>query len=90
MPSATPGELARLEADEREISRQRQTLHRRIDRVYLNAPLNDEDAALLDDLERREQEGSAERRSLHIRIDRLRIELGLPPWRESREPSMVA
>jgi hypothetical protein len=90
MTPAISGELARLEAEEREVSLQRQTLHRRIDHVYLGAPLNGEGVALLDDLEGREQAVSAERRSLHTRIDRLRIELGLPPWRELREPRAVA
>ena len=78
-------DLARLEAQEREISRQRQLLHQRIDRVYLSAPLTDEDISLLDDLERREQNVSSQRRRLHIEIDKLRQEIGLPPWQERHE-----
>ncbi len=77
-------ELARLLEQEREISQQRQLLHRRIDRVYLAAPLSDEDSSLLDDLETREQDISAERRRLHVRIDEFRAEHGLPPTREDR------
>lgn len=73
------GELEGLEVEERELSDRRADLHRQIDEVYLRAPLNSQDIALLDRLEALERRLSAERRNLHGRIDRLRVAMGRPP-----------
>jgi predicted nucleic acid-binding Zn-ribbon protein len=86
--AATLNELTRLDGQEKEISRRRADLQRQIDRVYLKAPLNAEDIAWLDKLEQQEQAVSKDRRDLHARIDRLRAQIGLSPWRESREAAL--
>jgi predicted nucleic acid-binding Zn-ribbon protein len=88
MDDATPhdatgraDELAALDREEQAISRQRRLLHQRIDRLYLSAPLDDAQTALLDELEALEQEISGNRHRLHRRIDELRAQIGLPPSR---------
>jgi hypothetical protein len=78
-------ELDRLAVEERELSDRRNELHRRIDAIYLAAPLTAEDVSLLDELEGLEHNLSSERARLHLRIDDLRAEIGLPPWRQSLE-----
>jgi hypothetical protein len=80
--AATDLELIEVEA--RALSAERKDLHYRIDRLYLNTPLDNEKLALLDRLEQREQVVSLERLGLHGRIDELRAELGLPHWRAAR------
>ncbi len=80
-----PPELARLERQELAISQRRQQLHKEIDRLYLSAPLDDEQTLLLDELEQLEQEVSGERRRLHRRIDDVRKSVGLPTWREQHD-----
>jgi hypothetical protein len=70
--------LAELDVEELTISASRRNLHRRIDSIYLSAPLNDEEVTLLDRLENQERDVSAQRRKLHARIDDLRAQVGLP------------
>jgi len=86
--AATLNELARLDAQEKDISRRRADLQRQIDRVYLKAPLNAEDIVWLGKLEQQEQAISKDRRTLHASIDRLRAQIGLAPWREAREAAL--
>jgi hypothetical protein len=74
-------ELAGLDREEQAISRQRRLLHQRIDRLYLDAPLDDAQMVELDEMETLEQQISSERRRLHRRIDELRADMGLPPCR---------
>ena len=74
-------QLAVLDREEQSISRQRRLLHQRIDRLYLNAPLDDTQMAELDEMEKLEQQISSERRRLHRRIDDLRAHMGLAPCR---------
>ena len=74
--------LARLDEAEQEISARRELLHRRIDRLYLSSPLNDEQVTLLDLLEGEEREVSDERRRLHAQINALRAQVGLPRSRD--------
>ena len=83
--AAITNELMRLDRVEVEISRRRADLHRRIDRVYLRSPFNEEDTALLDELERQELQISHDRRILHDEIDMLRAQIGLPRWREASD-----
>ena len=83
--AAVKVELARLDIEERTISGRRNQLHRRIDSLYLRAPLGPEEAQLLHQLERLEEEVSRERRELHARIDEIRQSIGLPTWREERQ-----
>jgi len=64
--------LNELDMEERAISAERKNLHRQIDGVYLNAPLDDTKFALLIRLEQQERAVSAERRKLHTAINRLR------------------
>ena len=73
--STIEAKLAVLDADERLISSRRQALHRRIDALYLSAPLDTRQIAELDVLEEQEQEISAERHALHNKIGRLRGEI---------------
>lgn len=78
-------EIDRLTAEERAISDKRNTLHDRIDTIYLAAPLQPEDVVLLDELETLERQISAQRTKLHDEIDVLRLSIGLPRWREDHE-----
>lgn len=80
--SAIMIELAKLDIQERTISGRRNQIHRRIDSLYLQAPLDDDKAKLLQLLERLEEEVSRERRDLHAYIDEVRTSIGLPTWRE--------
>jgi hypothetical protein len=82
--AAVKAELARLDIAERTISGRRNLLHRRIDSLYLRAPLGLEESQLLHQLESLEEEVSRERRELHVRIDEIRQSIGLPTWREER------
>jgi hypothetical protein len=61
-------ELARLEAEEAQVSAQRRHLHHQIDFGYAS-----------DATRAREREISDQRRDLHVRIDELRKVLGLRP-----------
>jgi predicted nucleic acid-binding Zn-ribbon protein len=78
-------ELVRLERQELAVSQRRRQLHKEIDRLYLSAPLTDEQTKLLDELEQLEHDVSSERRRLHRRIDEERKQAGLPTWREQHE-----
>jgi hypothetical protein len=82
--TAVKAELARLDIAERTISGRRNLLHRRIDSLYLRAPLGPEESQLLHQLESLEEEVSRERRELHAHIDAVRQSIGLPTWREER------
>jgi hypothetical protein len=75
-------ELAKLDIQERTISGRRNQIHRRIDSLYLRAPLGHEDTQLLHQLEGLEEQVSRERRDLHARIDEIRGSIGLPTWRD--------
>ncbi len=75
-------ELAKLDIRERTISGRRNQIHRRIDSLYLRAPLDAEQAELLRLLESMEEEVSRERRAIHAHIDEVRASIGLPTWRE--------
>jgi hypothetical protein len=77
--------LARLDAQEREISAQRRDLHEQIDRIYLSAPLSDDEVERLDELEELERHVSEQRRRVHREIDLQRATIGLPPWRPKHE-----
>jgi hypothetical protein len=83
--SDTPGtdQLPRLYAEEHQISAERRELHRLIDDLYLNAPLDDNDVARLDALEEQERRISERRCRMHNLIDQLRAEAGLPQWRRA-------
>jgi hypothetical protein len=83
-PHPLSSDLALLEQEELAVSEQRSLLHQRIDDLYLSAPLDDEQAARLDELEELERSVSLERERLHRRIDSLRAEIGLAPVREAR------
>lgn len=78
-------EINRLTVEERKLSDERNELHARIDETYLAAPLSSEDVALLDELEGLEYILSSQRARVHLRIDQLRAQIGLPPWRQSRD-----
>ena len=80
--SAIVTKLATLKDGEQAISARRNLLHRRIDRLYLSAPLGAEDVRLLDMLEGQEREVSEERRTLHAQINALRAQVGLPRSRD--------
>ena len=77
-------QLPRLYAQEHQISAERRELHRSIDDLYLNAPLDDDDVARLDELEEQERRISERRSRSHIEIDQLRAEAGLPRWRRDQ------
>ena len=83
-------EIERLTLDERAISDRRNTLHARIDSIYLAAPLQSDDVVLLDGLEALEQQVSAQRARVHEEIDVLRLSIGLPRWRERQELDAAA
>jgi hypothetical protein len=74
--------LVVLDDDEQKMSAHRQLLHRRIDKLYLSAPLNEEQVTLLDLLEGQERDVSDERRKLHAQINALRAQVGLPRTRD--------
>jgi hypothetical protein len=78
------GKLAVLDIGEQDMSMRRKSLHRRIDALYPNAPLNDEQVTMLDRLEDQEREISAERRRLHMQIDGLRAQVGLARSRDAQ------
>lgn len=78
-------QLKLLDSKERTVSRRRRELHEQIDRLYLQAPLDDAESTLLDELEELERSISRERRRLHETIDALRAQIGLPRWREANE-----
>lgn len=80
-----PSQLKLLELEERAVSRQRRELHEQIDRLYLHAPLDDAETALLDELEELERSISRKRRRLHETIDALRAQIGLPRWRDAHD-----
>jgi hypothetical protein len=77
-------ELIDLDEDARAISDRRRDLHRRIDALYLRAPLDDEQVTQLDLLENEERIIVAERRELHMQIDVLRVQVGLPRSRDAQ------
>jgi hypothetical protein len=85
-PTQTHGsivsKLVVLNDGEHAISERRKVLHRRIDKLYLSAPLNEEQVTLLDLLERQERDVSDERRTLHAQINALRAQVGLPRTRD--------
>jgi predicted transcriptional regulator len=78
-------ELTKLDHEERALSMRRNMLHKRIDSLYLAAPLDEDQAAILNNLEELEQEISSERRALHAYVDEVRASIGLPSWREHRD-----
>lgn len=75
--------LAELDAGERAISAHRRDLHRQIDILYLSAPLDNGQVALLDRLEDQERDVSAQRHDLHKQIGELRVQVGLSRGRDS-------
>ena len=75
--------LAALELQELSISAHRSELHGRIDALYINAPLAEEQIVLLDLLEDEERQISTQRRRLHEHIDELRVHAGLPTHRRN-------
>jgi hypothetical protein len=79
--------LAALELHELSISAHRRELHGRIDALYINAPLAEEQIALLDLLEDEERDISAQRRRLHEQVDELRRRSGVAPLKPSPAPS---
>ena len=82
--------LAALELHELSISAHRRELHGRIDALYINAPLAEEQMALLDLLEDEERQISTQRRSLHERIGELRVHAALPTHRRNSHPPPAA
>ena len=85
--SGIVSKLVALNDGELAISARRNVLHRRIDKLYLSAPLGDEDVKLLDLLEGQERDVSDERRRLHAQINALRAQVGLP---RTRDPGIAA
>lgn len=83
-------QLDRLAMLERQISDRRNRLHDDIDELYLAAPLDSAQTALLDELEDEERSVSRQRRRLHETIDELRAEIGLPRWRDQHELDTAA
>jgi hypothetical protein len=86
--SSLVNRLVALNDDEQKLSAHRQLLHRRIDKLYLSAPLNDEQVTLLDLLEGQERDVSDERRKLHAQINALRAQVGLPRSRDLGKTDM--
>lgn len=91
-PTPTHGSLVSklvvLFDDEQKMSAHRQILHRRIDKLYLSAPLDEEQVTLLDLLEGQERDVSDERRKVHAQINALRAQIGLPRTRDLRITDM--
>ena len=87
--SGIESKLAELNELENEISARRRVLHRRIDALYLSAPLNAEQVATLDRFEGNELLLSSERRTLHAQIDGLRARIGLPRTRDAQWTTAV-
>jgi hypothetical protein len=70
--------LIEMDLRERAISAERRSLHELIDRLYLSAPLDEDEIALLDQLEKQEREVSEQRRNLHASILELRAQVPAP------------